>query len=101
MQDRKVVHFRGNAITRQQVLDVMAEYDIDYPNNDYCEPPATVPWQENQAYKYAVVHAGRFYPPKYLAHCLTGRALQGEGLHGGHVNRVFEGLDFEVIRLRP
>lgn len=101
MQERKVVHFKGTAITRQRVFDVMARYDIEYPNNDYCEPPAKRPWHENKTYKYAVVHEGRRYPPKYLAHCLTGRALQGEGLLGGHVNRIFERLGFEVRRIRP
>jgi hypothetical protein len=79
----------------------MAQYDIEYPNNDYCTGTAKRPWHENRTYKYAVVHGGQLYPPKYLAHRLTGRALQGEGLQGSKVPTVFERLGFEVRRIRP
>ena len=97
---QKQVRFKGTLITLQQVLDEMQRYDEQYPHNDYCEPPAKMPWQENRTYKFAVVHAGRLYPPKLLAHRLTGRALVGNGLIGGKVNWIFEQLGFEVKRIR-
>lgn len=94
------VRFRGTVITLRQVLDEMQWYDDQYPHNDYCEAPAIKTWLENKAYKFAVVHAERLYPPKLLAHRLTGRALQGDGLIGGQVNRIFVQLGFEVKRIR-
>lgn len=97
---QKQVPFMGRVITRQQVLDEMQWCDERYPHDDYCEPPAKKPWQENRTYKWAVEHAGRLYPPKLLAHRLTGRALVGDGLIGGKVNRVFQQLGFEVKRIR-
>ncbi len=100
MQNLTEITCLGTVITRQQVLDVMARYDVEYPDNDYCAGTATVPWHENRTYKYAVVHAGRLYPPKYLASLLTGRALVGEGLQGSKVPIIFERLGFEVKRLR-
>lgn len=94
------VRYRGTVITLQQVLDEMRWYDREYPHNDYCEPPAKKPWQENRAYKFAIIRAGRRYPPKLLAHRLTGLDLQGHGLIGGQVNRIFRQLGFEVERIR-
>jgi hypothetical protein len=95
-----VTHFKGTTITRQQVLQAMEQYDRDYPKNDYAAPPGTRPWLLNSAYKYAVVHRGRFYPPKQLAARLAGGALRGDRLRGGAVNRIFEELGFDVRRLR-
>jgi hypothetical protein len=84
--------------TRQQILDTMAWYDQQYPDNSYCEPPAIKSWLDNTIYHYAVRHAGRLYPPKFILHRITGLALQGEGLTGGKLtNGVFEDLEFEVI----
>ncbi len=95
---RDTVTFKGATISRQRILDLMARYDRQYPNNDYHEPPTKKGWLDNNAYKYAVLYGGKRYPPKYLVHLATGRALQGEGLKGGQVNRVFEQLAFDVVR---
>ena len=98
---QEATQFKGTTITRQQALQGMEEYDLDYPKNDYCEPPALKPWHENRLYKWALVHRGRQYPPKYLASQLTGRAPKHEGLGAGNAIRIFEELGFEVQRLRP
>ena len=95
----RAVTYQGIAISRQQILDRMVWYDRTYPSNDYHEPPTIKTWLENEAYKYAVVHEGKLYPPKYILHLITGLSLQGEGLHGGQVNRVYRQHGFEVRRL--
>ena len=73
----------------------MARYDREYPDNDYVERGAGPGWLETNSYHYAIVHAGRPYPSKYILHRVTGAALQ-DLVGGQSTNRVFKQLGFEV-----
>lgn len=85
------INFKGRPITAQRVLNVMSDFDKQYPNtNDYDS------WLNNSSYKYAVDHGGRLYPCKHILSRATG--LSTALFNGGEqTNSVFRRLGFRVI----
>jgi hypothetical protein len=47
-------------MTRQDILNAIAAYNRQFPNNDYDS------WRSKGTYHWAVSHGGRLYPPKWL-----------------------------------
>ncbi len=85
-----------HTITCPQVLAELARYDAAFPANDYDERAGGPGWLDAPTYRFALVHEGRLYPPKYLLHRLTAAPL--ERFSGGEfTNRVLRRLGFEVL----
>jgi len=81
----------GRPITRDQVLAALRHFDSAYRDtNDYDR------WLDKRTYKYALPHAGRLYPCKYILSVASGFDLTEFG-GGRQTNSKFEGLGFEVI----
>ena len=89
-------------ITDKQVRKAIAQYDEEYPLNDY---PRTAPkpqaktWLENGAYHFAIKYLGRCYPPKKILWAAIGPGSEDQyRFHGGkHANGVLTQLGFEVV----
>jgi len=85
------VTLRGRAITREQVLGALRQFDSAYRDtNDYDG------WLDKRTYKYAVRHDGRLYPCKHILSVASGFDLTEFG-GGQQTNSKFEGLGFEVV----
>lgn len=94
-------------ITMQQVIAAMAEYDANYPDNDFHEARHPSWLQENieavAAYEWAVWHKGKCYPGKYLLRLVfRKRRLPYDyndfygGWQRGNANDLFDKLGFPV-----
>ena len=81
----------GKPITRDDVLAALRQFDAEYPDtNDYDG------WLDKATYKYALRHAGRLYPCKYILSLASGWDL--DRFSGGEqTNSKFRGLGFDVI----
>ena len=92
-------------VTDAQVRRAFEIYDSRWPSNDYprtSETPHVKTWFENQAFKFAVVYAGRCYPPKAILRLAMGRGpVEGYHFFGGgkpgNANWVLQVLRFEVV----
>jgi len=81
----------GRAITRDQVLAALRDFDSAYRDtNEYDR------WLDKRTYKYALRHAGRFYPCKYILSVASGFDVSVFG-GGQQTNSKFRRLGFEVI----
>jgi hypothetical protein len=85
------VIFRGETVTRQQVLNALRHFDRDYPDTNMYDR-----WLEKDSYKYAVRYGGKLYPCKYILS--LARGIENTDFPGGeHTNSRFRKLGFEVI----
>ena len=90
----------GIPITGDGVVEAMRQFDAQYRvTNDYDR------WLDKETYHYAVRHAGRLYPCKYILSLASGWPLDRFG-GGQQTNRKFKALGFDVIEkpekdLRP
>lgn len=81
----------GRPITRDQVLAALRDFDSAYRDtNDYDR------WLDKRTYEYALRHAGRLYPCKYILSVASGFDLTKFG-GGQQTNSKFQRLGFEVI----
>ena len=81
----------GRPITRDQVSAALRHFDSAYRHtNDYDR------WLDKRTYKYALRHAGRLYPCKYILSVASGFDLTKFG-GGQQTNSKFQRLGFEVI----
>jgi 5-methylcytosine-specific restriction protein A len=83
--------FKKQTLTRQQVLDVLADFRKQHPDtNEYEE------WLDKESYKYVLVFDEKMYPPKHILSQVTGIPTT-EFSGGNQTNRVFEQLGFKVV----
>ena len=81
----------GRAMTREQVLAALSDFDAAYADtNDYDR------WLDKRTYKYALRYAGRLYPCKYILSVASGFDLTEFG-GGQQTNSKLRRLGFEVI----
>ena len=87
----EVVTLLGKPVTRDDVLAALRRFDAEYRDtNDYDR------WLDKGTYKYALQHAGRLYPCKYILSLASGWALDRFG-GGQQTNRKLKALGFDVI----
>jgi 5-methylcytosine-specific restriction protein A len=80
----------GRPISKDGVLAALRDFDVTYPDtNDYDG------WLDKRTYKYALLHAGRLYPCKYILSSASGLALS-EFSGGEQTNSKFRRLGLEV-----
>ena len=102
------IRFKGEWVSRQDTLDTISKFDVRYPDTNNFTGQEGLPrqeglkgWLENRAFKYAVWHEGRLYPPKYIlskASDVPRCVFQG----GSQTNAVFRRLGSKVIdKTRP
>jgi len=81
----------GRPVTRDQMLAALKDFDSAYRDtNDYDR------WLDKITYKYALRHAGRLYPCKYILSVASGLDVTDFG-GGQQTNSKFQRLGFEVI----
>ena len=81
----------GRPITRDQVLAALREFDSAYRDTNEYDG-----WLDKRTYKYALGHAGRLYPCKYILSVASGFGLDKFG-GGQQTNSKLRRLGFEVI----
>jgi hypothetical protein len=81
----------GRTITRDQVLAALRQFDSTYRDTNEYDG-----WLEKGTYKYALEHAGRLYPCKYILSVASGFDVGAFG-GGQQTNSKFVRLGFEVI----
>ena len=87
------------------VCAAIAQYDLQYPENDYPRTdssPHIQTWFENSTYTFAVRYEGKCYPPKPILRLAIGSGPQeGYGFYGGgnrgNANWVLKQLGFDVV----
>jgi len=85
------VTFRGDPVSRADVLRALAEFDTVYGDDSN----AYDGWLDKGVYRYALDVGGRLYPPKHILSVVTG--MPTTDFSGGEqMNRVFRQLGFEV-----
>ena len=83
--------FKGNIITREQVLEALWTFDRQFPDSNAYED-----WLDKEPYKYALLYQERLYPPKHILSQITG--IDTSEFNGGdQTNRVFRQLQFEIV----
>jgi hypothetical protein len=85
------VMFRGVAVSREDVLRALVEFDATYGHDSN----AYDGWLDKAVYCYALHLGGRLYPPKHILSVVTGMPTTDFG-GGEQTNRVFRQLGFEV-----
>ncbi len=81
-------------VERSQILEAIESFDQELQ-----ETPGWANWEENQAYRYALVHNGNRYPIKQIIHMATG-APKSTFSGGQESNSYLESRHFEVAPLR-
>lgn len=92
-------------ITDAAVRAAIAQYDIQYPENDYPRTetsPHIQTWFQNSTYTFAIRYEGECYPPKPILRLAIGSGPQeGYVFYGGssrgNANWVLEQLGFDVV----
>ena len=82
--------FKGTAVTRQEILNAMTDFDAQYPDTNAYDR-----WLDKDTYTYAVHHSGKRYPCKFILSQASGIPTT-EFSGGEQTNRVFRNLDFHV-----
>ena len=86
-----MVQFNRRSITREDILRAIHEFDSRFvDSNDH------LGWLDNPAYRYAVVHNRRAYPPKLILSWASD-ADRSRFNGGEQTNTVFRQLGFEVV----
>jgi hypothetical protein len=82
--------FKRQIVTRQNILNVIRDFDERYPNpGDYDD------WLKKASYIYAIRYNTRIYPPKIILSTATGISTK-EFSGGEQTNRVLRQLGFVV-----
>jgi 5-methylcytosine-specific restriction protein A len=85
------VTFRGDPVSRADVLRALAEFDAAYGD----DTNAYDGWLDKGVYRYALHVGGRLYPPKHILSVISG--ISTTDFSGGEqTNRVFRQLGFDV-----
>lgn len=83
--------FKGVTITRQAILEALANFDADFPDTNMYDS-----WLEKEPYKYALVHGSKYYPCKHILSEVS-RIHTSEFNGGNMTNSVFRKLGFDVV----
>jgi 5-methylcytosine-specific restriction enzyme A len=86
------IFIRGKTLTDQDILKAMADFDDQYSEtNDYEN------WLNRSTYRYALVHDGNLYPPKYILGYASD--VERNRFNGGvqYTNQLLTELGFEII----
>lgn len=83
--------FKGQKVTRQNILDALRDFSAEYPDTDTYEN-----WLGKNTYIYAVRYEDKVFPPKHILSRATGIPTT-EFSGGEQSNRVFSQLGFEVV----
>jgi 5-methylcytosine-specific restriction enzyme A len=83
--------FKGQTITRQMVLDVLADFRKQNPDTNTYEN-----WLDKESYKYILVHDELMYPPKHILSQVS-KIPTTDFTGGNQTNTVFEQLGFKVV----
>lgn len=83
--------FKGQTVTRQQVLDILADFRKQHSDtNDYEN------WLDKGSYKYSLLYDEKMYPPKHILSQAT--TIPTTDFNGGNqTNSVFKQLGFTVV----
>lgn len=93
------VAFKGRIYMSEDVLRALAAFDRQYPDESLftASPRQRMSWLENRACLYALLHEGKYYPPKEILFRMSN--AEKLDFNGGPVetNRVLSGLGFCIV----
>ena len=85
----------GIQLTQEDVLRAIQVFDEQYPESNTFEG-----WLENPAYRYALLYAGKLYPPKIILSMASG--LPRTALNSRRQrDRVYRQLGLQIVGESP
>ncbi|MBE0411130.1 MAG: hypothetical protein IBX69_15520 [Anaerolineales bacterium] len=90
MKTEMLTTFKGKFVTRQDILDALQEFTLEYPLTESYDN-----WLQKGNYVYILRYGETIYPPKYI---LSRAAVIpiSEFSGGEQTNRVFRQLGFII-----